>query len=61
MRLKNFLDEHGIAAHVFAAKIGISASAIYKYRTQTRKKPSPWTIAKIQKATGNKVTLKDWL
>jgi transcriptional regulator with XRE-family HTH domain len=61
MRLKEYLDDNGVSTEQFARRAGISASAVYKYRTGARRKPSPSTIMKIQKLTGGRVKLRDWV
>ncbi len=59
MTLQQYLDKNGIAADVFARKIRVSFSSVYKYRTGARK-PREGVETKIWAITNGAVGPRDW-
>ncbi|WP_173931363.1 helix-turn-helix transcriptional regulator [Chelativorans sp. Marseille-P2723] len=59
MRLKVYLEEHGISGAAFARMIGTHQVNVHRYMHGQRF-PSPQIIAKIDRATKGKVTVRDW-
>jgi transcriptional regulator with XRE-family HTH domain len=60
MDLRAYLDEHKIAASVFADRIGVSVTALHRYMNKERW-PRADIVRRIVKETGGQVQANDLL
>jgi len=60
MTLKEWKDEKGKSGSEIAAALGVHQSTVHKYLHQKRI-PEPYMIYNIQRLTGNRVMLEDWI
>ena len=58
MKLKDYLDENGIARHRFAAILGVHTDAIFRW--QRGAVPRKAVMARIVEATGGQVQPSDF-
>lgn len=59
MRLKDYLDKHGIEYGDFAERVGVERTAVWRWMKGANTPRLP-TILRIQKETGGLVTVLDW-
>lgn len=59
MRLRQYLDEHSISVAEFAAQIGVTVQAVYRYLDGDRL-PERRIMEQIKEATGGTVTPNDF-
>lgn len=59
MRLADYLKKHGLSDKQFAEKAGLHYTEVWNYR-KGRREPLARKVALIEKATGGKVTAKDF-
>jgi transcriptional regulator with XRE-family HTH domain len=59
MRLRQYLDEHGLSPSDFAERIGVSFQAVYRYLDGERI-PAHDVLARIYKETKGRVTSNDF-
>lgn len=59
--LKKYLADAGVKKSQFAKDVGVSPGRISQILNDPDQRPSRELIAKIEKATGGKVTFQDWV
>ena len=60
MQLKEYLEKNGIKNSFFANKLGITHQLLLRYLNNYNR-PSLELMFKIEKETGGKVPIKEWL
>ena len=59
MQITDYLKQNKLSQYALAKKLGVPPSYVWRY-CHGHNKPSPCMILKIDKATGGKVTFRDW-
>lgn len=59
--LKSFLADTGMTQTEFAELIGVTPGRVWHYLHDPKAIPRAKLVAKIEKVTNGKVTLRDWV